>query len=331
MITARVVCLGLCTRELLQSLVGSWTSIFLLRRRTLSLMQICFEALVHTEDGDVIRLSPALGDELWSWVIAGPLCVADLRAQVAEAMFATDASDDRIAAVRADLPCRVAAEVYRHALQKGAWSRLLSEPQAWFKAKGLLEAEDELPGEEAFTPHPLWRILARSLNYEKVFTAKVKATTHINLKELRAFLRLEERIGNRMVNVRFLCALDSQVCLGALAKGRAASAAINKCLRSSLGFHLGCNLYCGLGYFRTNENPADDPTREVELRRASCDLPAWWIPLARGEFDLFEEWMKAQPELAPKEGAFHPAALYEKFESQPHHDVKPSSEHARES
>ena len=148
-ITARVVSLGLCARELLQSLIGSWTSIFLLRRRTLSLMQIC--------------LRP-------SWIIVGPVCVADLGAQVLEAVYATDASDDRIAAVRADLPARVASEVYRHALQKGTWSRLLSEPQAWFKAKGLLAAEEELPGEEVFTPHPLWRILARSLNYEQLMS-----------------------------------------------------------------------------------------------------------------------------------------------------------------
>ena len=77
-----------------------------------------------------------------------------------------------------------------------------------------------------------------------------------------------------------------------------------------------------------NENPADDPTREVELRRASEALPAWWVPLALGDFAPFEDWLRAQPELAPKEGAFHPGALSEKFEGQPLYDAKPSKESA---
>ena len=85
-----------------------------------------------------------------------------------------------------------------------------------------------------FTPHPaVWRVLVRSLDYREVFNAEVKVGTHINLKELHAFLRLEERIGTRArappLRPRFA------VCLGALAKGRANSAPINRCLHRSLG------------------------------------------------------------------------------------------------
>lgn len=317
LVTTRVACLGLCTHSLLRSLVGSWTSIFLLRRRTLALMQICFEALTHTEEDDVIRLSSGLRDELWSWVLVSPLCVADLRAPVLEAIYATDASDDRIAAVEADMPTKVAAEVYRFSLQKGTWARLLSDPQAWFKSKQMLDEGSELPGEEAFTPHPVWRVLARSLTYREVFCAKVKVGTHINLKELHAFLRLEQRIGERLSGVRFLSALDSQVALGALAKGRAASASINRCLKRSLGYHLGCNLYCGLGYFRSCENPADDPTREVPLRRAADPLPTWWIALARGRADSFQTWLDGCEELSVPSTRFHPSDLPKKFGAEP--------------
>ena len=65
-ITARVAALGLVTHSLLQSLVGSWTSLFLLRRRCLSLFEVCFAALRATTETCVIRLSPNLCDELWS-------------------------------------------------------------------------------------------------------------------------------------------------------------------------------------------------------------------------------------------------------------------------
>ena len=97
LITARVASLGLVSRSLLESLIGSWTAIFLIRRRTLSLIDIAFEALRATAPGDVIRLSGGLVDELWSWVLIAPLCIANLRAQVCDTFCTTDASDDRIA------------------------------------------------------------------------------------------------------------------------------------------------------------------------------------------------------------------------------------------
>ncbi|CAE7241416.1 unnamed protein product [Symbiodinium sp. CCMP2592] len=317
LITSRVCCLGLCSNSLLQSLVGSWTSVFLLRRRTLAALQVCFEALTHTEEHDIIRLSAGLRDEMWSWVLLGQLCVVDLRAQVLESIFATDASAYLIAAVQADLPALSAREFYRHSLQRGAWARLLSEPQAWLKAKSLLEPEDELPGDDVYTPHPVWRLLATGLKYRQLFVAKARVSTHINLKELAGFLRLEERIGNRMCGVRFLCGLDSQVALGALVKGRASSPAINKLLRRSLAFHLGCNLQAGLGYFRSSENAADDPTRSVPLREPTAQLPGWWWDLAAGESGSFQRWLDEQPELVPCDGKFRPEVLSEKFPFRP--------------
>ena len=133
------------TRSLLESLVGSWTSCFLLHRRCLSLLDIAFEALRWTVDGDVIRISDALRDEIMSWVIVSPLLVANLRAPVLDTVFATDASDDLLACVAAPLPAPVADEAYRHALQTGAWARLLSGPPQ----------EHELPEASCFTPHLL--------------------------------------------------------------------------------------------------------------------------------------------------------------------------------
>ena len=60
-----------------------------------------------------------------------------------EAIFATDAPDTHIAAVQTDP--EVAREAYAYSLQKGTWSRLLAEPQAWLRARRLLTEEDELP------------------------------------------------------------------------------------------------------------------------------------------------------------------------------------------
>ena len=56
-ITIRVVALGLATVGLLKSLCGSWTSVLLLRRRLLSVMDLIFAASSGPDPEVVIRLS----------------------------------------------------------------------------------------------------------------------------------------------------------------------------------------------------------------------------------------------------------------------------------
>ena len=89
--------------------------------------------------------------------------------------------------------------------------------------------------------------------------------------------------------------------------------AINKLLRRSSGYHLGCNLQSGLGYFRSSENPEDDATRLVPLRGPAAPLPGWWWDLARGNHIIFQSWLDGQPELQPDEAKFRPEALPEKL------------------
>ena len=296
-ITARVATLGLVTHKLLQSLVGSWTSVFLLRRRCLSLFELCFAALRGTEPSSVIRLSPNLCDELWSWVLICPVCVANLRAQVLDVFYATDASDVLLAAVSAPLPPGVAKEAYRHCLVKGAWSRLLPQAQALLRSRELLSDGLELPEGESFTPHPFWRKLARSLQFSTCWVLEGRRSQHINLKELKAYLALERSVASRCSSVRILSGLDSQVALAALLKGRSASPALNSLLRRSLPGMLGSDLYSGLSFLKSEENSADDPTRDRVPRPPSEPLPEWFAPLARGDTAPLDTWLSRQADL----------------------------------
>ena len=72
-ITAEVASLGYSSVELLMSLVGSWISAMLCRRRTLCLLEVVYEALRGRELDDVLRLSSKLRSELLSLVIMAPL------------------------------------------------------------------------------------------------------------------------------------------------------------------------------------------------------------------------------------------------------------------
>ncbi|CAE7946657.1 unnamed protein product, partial [Symbiodinium sp. KB8] len=195
LITSRVVQLGLTTAQLLESLVGSWLSIFLLRRRLLASMVHVFSAVRGLRPNDIIRLSPELAAELSSFMLLGPLTCVCLRAPVDETVTATDASSTWQAAVRAPVPSEVAREGVRQSIQKGAWTRLLADTAAWLREKDLLEPERELPGGIVFPAPPLYVGLACYPAYSELWRREYRSRVHINVAELEAYLREEVALG----------------------------------------------------------------------------------------------------------------------------------------
>ena len=187
LITSRVLQLGLATRALLESLLGSWVSVLMVRRRMLCLADLCFKAVRYGTPQTVLRLSPELASELAGFVLLGHFAVMDLRAPVLPKVIATDASSSWQAAVQADLRPQVAEEFQRHALQRGAWTRLLSPPAAWLREHALLDAEAELPGDFIFGTHPVAEAVSRVPAYRCLWRREYKARIHINVAELGAF------------------------------------------------------------------------------------------------------------------------------------------------
>ena len=78
----------------------------------------------------------------------------------------SDASEWGSASVRARLPLSLAKEFQRHALSRGAWSKLLTPWKAWLKMHEELFPTDELPDGVPLVSHPLWLLLAQALGYE---------------------------------------------------------------------------------------------------------------------------------------------------------------------
>ena len=298
LITPRTACLGLATCGLLSSLAGSWISVFLVRRRLMSGMNLIFDAVSHcSTDRQVVRLSPGLIDELFSFCLLGSLCVVNLRASTRDCLKATDASDWGMAAVEASLPRGVCRELCRHSLVKSCWSQMLPPSKAWMRAKGTLPPEEELPGGDVLDVHPLWETLARGLRYEELWRKEHRKPVHINIAELRAHLREEARMGANVCSVRQLYGLDSQVALGGLVKGRCSSKALNSELSRSIPVHLGCDLYGSYLYFPSSANRADGPTRGVAPAAPDVAMPKWWDGLVAGDLGQFDEWMGAQRDM----------------------------------
>lgn len=69
--------------------------------------------------------------------------------------------------------------------------------------------------------------MARCNYFRELWRLQNRRVVHINISELEAFVREEARLGLNHSSVRCGFALDSQVALGALVKGRSSSKSLN--------------------------------------------------------------------------------------------------------
>lgn len=138
--------------------------------------------------------------------------------------------------------------------------------------------------------HPLWREVCRSQQFQPFGAVKKVRRRHINIGEVSAALAAEEELGFSQPDSFYIHLQDSQVSLACLVKGRSSSSHINKQLRKSIPHHVGNNIRPFYGYVRSKENPADDPTRGVEIRPPVSSVPSWLKDLCGGSFQKFDEF-----------------------------------------
>eukprot|EP00435_Cladocopium_sp_Y103_P030866 s2573_g7.t1 len=287
-----VVSIGHVTVGLLEVLAGSLVAVFQLRRRFMSILQEVYSAQRGRREGDVVKLSSELRDELLSAIALIPLSCIDLRLRPSQHLICSDASSRAEAAVRTKIGKEATSELQKYALQKCLWNKLLSPGEAYFREKGLIEEEGQLPQEE-YVMHPAWREIVRSKQFEQFGkTKRVQNKRHINIGEMRAALTAEARLGEEEKGSYYVHLQDSQVSLAALVKGRSSSRSLNQEMRRSIPQHVSNNTRPFYGFVRSGLNPSDDPTRQVALRKPVSEEPAWLEELQLGKVEAFDEAMK---------------------------------------
>lgn len=293
-VTSQVAKMQVCSVGLLEVLAGGYVSLFCFRRRLMSLLDLIYVMQAGRDRKDVVRLCPAAVDELWSLVLLAPLAVTDLRASFSDRIFMVDASNWGDAVVGAKLHGKMSEEIHRHGASKSAWTRLLSPFKSYLRGKGCLDPDSELPeGETGYSEHPVWEVAARGLDYEVLWKSKAKEGRHINLGELRSYIKAEQLGANDSCDQRLPIGSDSQVTIGAICKGRSASGCLNSLLRQSLPVVLGCGIYSSPGYIGSARNPSDDPTRGAPLRSADIELPDWWVAANAGDFAPLDAFLSS--------------------------------------
>ncbi len=84
------------------------------------------------------------------------------------------------------------------------------------------------------------------------------------------------------------------------AKGRSSSHALNRLQTTTLPYVLGSGIYLAPLWVSSLRNPADDPTRQRQVRPPCRDQPSWWHALAQGDFGSFDIAVRADALRKPK-------------------------------
>ena len=292
-ITIKIVQLGYCTVGLLEVLSGCYVAAFQLRRRLMSALEHIYSAQRSRSRSTIVRLSSSLKNELLEVVGLLPLAVIDMRIKPSSTLVASDASTQAEAAVAFEIGEKRTAEFQKHGIQKGLWNRLLSPSASYLRSQGLLGVEEELRCADEYRMHPIWEEVVSCGQFRPFGkTKKVRCKKHINLGELDAALRAEEKLFNEQPGSFYIHLVDSQVVAACLVKGRSSSGSVNKRLRSSIASHVGQGGRSFIGYVRSKLNPADDPTRGARLRQPSRGFSRWWFEIEEGEFASFDEFLR---------------------------------------
>eukprot|EP00971_Amphidinium_carterae_P033124 652048-Amphidinium_carterae.1 len=170
------------------------------------------------------------------------------------------------------LPAFRSAQTWEDAARRVLGITNASDKQQWVQAivSGLFRKATHKGSDVRLSTNTLMKphIFPRQSLSAAHFSWKVRLSfelggQHINVLELRAadagvryYLRSRDRLGSRC-----LLALDSQVCLGVLVKGRSSSRQLNHVLRLYNCSVLLGHLLMFYVYVATNQNPADRPSR----------------------------------------------------------------------
>ncbi|CAE7783212.1 Ttll4 [Symbiodinium sp. CCMP2456] len=274
--------LGIVTVNLLEIIAGGLIALFMYRRRLMCLMQTIFSEMTQRSENTVLALGSDLREELILCCLLVTTAVIDLKAHYNPTIFACDASGWGEAVVSLHTSEPFAKEMYRHCLRKSVWTRLLSPAKARLRLHGVLPEEElELPGggNAQYRAHAAWIRFLKSGKFKLRWKRKAKSRRHINIGEVRAFLRSERCAKLSKRATRCLVAGDSQVAIGCLLKGRSSSIALNKEIERALPHTIGGGIYSGLAYSPTSINPSDAPTRGRDVGEPTEDLPNWYEPL----------------------------------------------------
>ena len=151
----------------------------------------------------------------------------------------------------------------------------------------------ELP-ESQYQRHPLLEALCKFLPFSQLGSVvSTNRKRHINLGELTAALRLQDRSGRAGVSYTVLIR-KLQVATARLVKGRSASPALNGELHFVVPSHRGQKTQPRFGFIRSRFHPSDDPTKNYRSFESLAWQFVFGLLVARHRLHLpLRRWLQA--------------------------------------
>jgi hypothetical protein len=253
------VAVGASGRQL-QQLLGALSFQASFRREMLAIFDVAFVAARRLPPRRPCRLEGALADELACGSFLSVLAETSLRAQPLLRVFATDASPARAGAAVCSVDEETWRELFSLAEAKGEHVRL-----DWGRTPPPTSLIDRRAAAAAFCVRQHWGVY---------FGYKFRRSRHINILEMEALASLLRRLkGEKTRGRRNLVFLDSRVCVGAVAKGRSSSRALNAVLRRMASMLLEQGNLLEVVWVATWANPGDPPSRGTSLSKWMANLP----------------------------------------------------------
>eukprot|EP00971_Amphidinium_carterae_P026979 531986-Amphidinium_carterae.1 len=243
--------------EPLQKTIGFWIHHCMYQRASLCLFQ---ESYRWIEEGKhhphVPRVLPAfVRQEFQGAILLYPLIRSDLASCLNPDLYASDATQEVGAVIKAKV-CLSDMVL--------AWSRRthhLSPGHAVLEESQLYKLDREERKDR------LWEQLVARQRFSLVAKYQFSSPAHINVKELMAARTALRHVVEdpKKWQTRTLIAVDSQVAVWAMRKGRSSSRALNQVLQTMVGDALSTGTRLCPVWIATECNPADAPTRKRRI------------------------------------------------------------------
>ena len=267
MLLGQVLRIGRVTQGILRRLLEYISFCFQYRRGEFySLLHRSFAFVESLPEDSWVKVPGDIGDEVRAVAMHLPLASWNMRRSLSTVLHASDATPSSGGSTAARITPSLARELFRRSEYRGQHVRL--DPNQRDEARE--ERLDSAPCTEEINQ------LGVSLNWHVTSSYSFRQTSHVNLQELGAIKNLIKDWAAQpdQHNKVHLVLTDSQVCLGAIGKGRSSSYKLNGILRSMLPFLVLGNFVIGLNYINTKFNPADHPSRFSVLPPPQ-PMPAW--------------------------------------------------------
>ena len=231
---------GLVTKKMTQALLELFVHSMCHRREVMATLQRSYTWAASLPVGVAVRLPADIKDELAMGSLMLSLAVTNIRAPISTTVTCSDATPSRAGLVSGVVSRQLSHALFAYCDKRGHTVRLgevlevegedakASIPET---SLGRGQIKEALPSELTSC--------IKGVDWKIAYSGDFAHSKHVNLQELKAArFAVRQAVSRSLEPEKLINGVDSQVVLGAVAKGRSASYKLNAVLRSLMSWQI---------------------------------------------------------------------------------------------